>query len=90
MKEFTPKERAGRNDSQGLNQHRYKQDDWTRIRVTRIIILAGAENRIESLSLVIKEVKVSQDEIKNAITELQSWMVALVAEWMGQSSESVI
>ena len=37
-----------------------------------IRILAGVENRLESLSAEIKEVKTSQDEIKNAITELQS------------------
>ena len=35
-------------------------------------ILAGVKNRLESLSVEIKEVKVNQDEIKNAITELQS------------------
>ena len=34
--------------------------------------LAGVENRLESLSAEIKEVKPSQNEIKNAITELQS------------------
>ena len=27
QKEFTPKEKAQRNDSQGFNQHRYKQDN---------------------------------------------------------------
>ena len=37
-----------------------------------IRILAGVENRLESLSAEIKEVNNSQNEIKNAITELQS------------------
>ena len=45
-----------------------------RIRMTRI--LAGVENRLESLSV---EIKASQDEIKNAITELQSQADAMVA-----------
>ena len=35
--------------------------------------------RLESLSAEIKEVKASHDEIKNAITELQSQMHAMVA-----------
>ena len=48
-----------------------------RITITRI--LAGVENRLESLSVEIKEVKASQDEIKNAITELQSRMEATAA-----------
>ena len=39
-------------------------------RVTIIRILAGVENRLESLSVEIKEIKASQDEIKNGITEL--------------------
>ena len=38
-------------------------------RITIIIrILAGVENRLESLSAEIKEVKNSQNEIKNATT----------------------
>ena len=73
-----PKERTGGNDSQGLNQHRYKQDVWTR-RITIIRILAGVENRLESLSRKIKEVKASQDEIKNSVTELPSRMDATAA-----------
>ena len=48
-------------------------------RNTIIRILAGVENTLESLSLHIKEVKTSQDEIKNAITELQSQMDAAAA-----------
>ena len=48
-------------------------------RVTIIRILAGVENRLESLSAEIKEEKTSQDEIKNAITELQSQMNATAA-----------
>ena len=39
-------------------------------RITIIRILAGVANRLESLSEEIKEVKASQDEIKNAVTEL--------------------
>ena len=46
-------------------------------RITIIRILAGVENRLESLSAEIKEVKTSQDEVKNAITELQSRMDAM-------------
>ena len=47
--------------------------------ITIIRILAGVENRLESISTEIKEVKASKDEIKNAITELQSQMDAMVA-----------
>ena len=36
-------------------------------RITIIRILAGVENRLESLSA---EIKASQDEIKNVVTEL--------------------
>ena len=43
-----------------------------------IRILAEVENRLESLSAEIKEVKASQDEIKNAITEQQSQKDAMV------------
>ena len=45
-------------------------------RIGIIRILAGVENRLESLSVEIKKVKASWDEIKNAITELQSQMDA--------------
>ena len=48
-------------------------------RITIIRILAGVENRLESLSAEIKEVKNSQNEIKNVITELQSRMYAMIA-----------
>ena len=41
-------------------------------RIMIIRILAGVENRLESLSVELKEVKTSQDEIKNAIIEPQS------------------
>ena len=44
-----------------------------------IRILSGDENRLQSLSVEIKEVKTSQDEIKNAITELQSRLHATAA-----------
>ena len=49
-----------------------------RIRIIRL--LAGVENRLESLSAEIKEVKNIQHEIKNAITELQSRIDADEAE----------
>ena len=55
-----------------------------------IIILAGVENRPESLSVDIKEVKASQDEIKNATTELQSRMDAKHQGQTRHSSESAI
>ena len=48
-------------------------------RITIIRILGGVENRLEYLSAEIKEVKASQDEIKNAITELRYQMDATVA-----------
>ena len=48
-------------------------------RITIIRILAGIENRLESLSAEIKEIKASQDEIKNAIAELQSQIDATMA-----------
>ena len=41
-------------------------------RITTIRTLSQVENRLESLSAEIKEVKTNQNEIKNAITELQS------------------
>ena len=49
-------------------------------RITIIRILAGAENTLESFSVEIKEVKSSQDEIKNVITELQSHMDVMAAQ----------
>ena len=49
-------------------------------RIMMIRILDGVGNRLESLSVGIKEVKASQDEIKNAITELQSRMDAMAAK----------
>ena len=47
-------------------------------RITIIRILAGVKNRLASLSAEIKEAK-KQNEIKNAITGLQSWMDAAAA-----------
>ena len=58
MKEFTPKERTGRNDSQGLNTDTSKMSE-PEFRITIIRILAGVENSLESLSSGIKEVKAS-------------------------------
>ena len=48
-------------------------------RITIIRILAGVENRLESLSAEIKVVENSQNEIKTAITDLQSRMDAAAA-----------
>ena len=45
-------------------------------RTTIIRLLVGVEKSIESLSAEIKEIKSNQDEIKKAITEMQSWMDA--------------
>ena len=45
----------------------------------KIRILAGVEKNIESLSVEIKEIKPSQDEIKNAITKMQSQMDTTMA-----------
>ena len=59
-------------------------------RITIIRTLAGVENRLESLSAEIKEVKASQDEIKNAITELQSRMDVWWQGWLRQNRESAI
>ena len=72
MKEFTPKERAGIKDSQDLTNTDTSKMSQPEFRITIIRIPAGVENRLESLSVEIKEVKPSQDEIKNVITELQS------------------
>ena len=49
-------------------------------RITIIRILAGVDNRLESLSVEIKELKASQNEIQNAITELQFQMDATAAK----------
>ena len=48
-------------------------------RIMIIRILAGVENILESLSVEIKQVKASQDEIKYDITEMQSRMDAAAA-----------
>ena len=72
MKEFTPKERAGRNNSRDLTNTDTSNMSEPEFRITIIIILVEVKNRLESLSAEIKEVKASRDEIKNAITELQS------------------
>ena len=78
MKEFTPKERAGRNDRELTNTDISKMSE-PEFRITIIRRLAGLENRLESLYAEMKEVKTSQDEIKNATTELQSQMDAMAA-----------
>ena len=48
-------------------------------RITIIRTLVGVKNRLESLSAEIKEVKGNQDEIRNAITELQCRVDAMAA-----------
>ena len=67
MKEFTQKDRTGRND----NQHKYKMSELE-FRIMIIRILGGVEKSIESLSGEITEVKSSRDNIKNVKTEIQS------------------
>ena len=57
-------------------------------RIMIIRILVGVKNRLQSLSVEIKEVKTSQDEIKNAKTELQSWMDAAEAR-MDEAEERI-
>ena len=65
-------------------------------RIMIIRILAGFENRLESLSAEIKELKPSQDEIKNVISELQSIMGAMAArmdeaeQWMSDMEDKLI
>ena len=57
-------------------------------RIMIIRIPAGVENRLESLSAETKEVKATQDEIKNAITELQSLKDATVAR-MDEAEQNI-
>ena len=57
-------------------------------RITIIRILVGVENRLESLYTEIKEVKSSQDETKNAITERQSQM-DVAAERMDEVEQRI-
>ena len=71
QQEFTPKERTGRNYSQGHKTDISKMSELE-FRIMIIRILAGVEKSIESLSAEIREVKSSQDKIKNALTEMQS------------------
>ena len=52
-------------------------------RIMIIRILAGVENRLESLSAEMKEVKYRQNEMKNAITEPQLWMDAAATRMDG-------
>ena len=59
-------------------------------RITIIRILARVKNRLKSLSAKIKEIKASQNVIKNAITELQSRSMPQWQGWMRQNRESVI
>ena len=75
MKEFTPKDRRGRKDSQELNQHRNKQNIWTRnMNHGKNTSLSWKKHRI--LFFGDKKIKFSQDEIKSAITKMQSQMDA--------------
>ena len=79
MKELTPKERTGINDSQRIINTVISKMSESEFRITIIKILAGVENKHRIYFYEIKEVKSSQDEIKNAITEMQSQMVNMVA-----------
>ena len=88
MKEFTPKEKTGRSDNLVLNTDISKMLE-PECRTTIIGILAGVEKGIESLSAEIKEIKSSQDEIKNAISKMQSQIDAMRAR-MVKESKSVI
>ena len=54
-----------------INTDTSKTSD-SEFRIMIIRILPGVENRLESVSVEIKEIKPSQDEIKNVATELQS------------------
>ena len=60
-------------------------------RTTKIGILARVENSAEFLSVQIKEIKSSQDKIKNAIKPRcnHKWMPRQQG-WMKQSSKSAI
>ena len=50
-----------------------------KFRITIIRILAGVEKKHIIPSAEIKEVKSSQDKIKNAVSEMQSQMDAMTA-----------
>ena len=80
MKEFTPKEREEEMTARGLTNTDISKMSGPKFRIMIIKLLAGVKNRLEFLSMEIKEVKTSQDEIKNAITELQSQMHATMAK----------
>ena len=80
MKEFTPKDGQEEMTSRDVIDRGTSKMFAPEFRIMIIRILAGVENRWESLSAEIKEVKASQDEIKNAITELQSRMDAMAAK----------
>ena len=62
QQEFTPKERTGRNYSQGHNTDISKMSELEFRIMIRIPV--GVEKSIESLSAEIREVKSSQDKIK--------------------------
>ena len=57
-------------------------------RIMMIRIPAGVQNRLDSLAAEIKEGKASQDEIKNAITELKS-RVDATAAWMDEAEQRI-
>ena len=59
-------------------------------RITIIRILAGVKNRLESLSAEIKEVKNSQNEILNDLTEHNHGWMQWRQGWMRQNRESAI
>ena len=90
MKEFTPKKEQEEMTARDLINTDTSKMSEPECRITIIRIPAGIENRLESLSVEMKEVKASQGEIKNVITELHSRMVLWQQGWMRQSSKSAI
>ena len=56
MKEFTPKKRTGRNESQGLNQHRSKMSELE-FRTTIIRILTQVEKSKDTIECISTEIK---------------------------------
>ena len=59
-------------------------------RIMKIRILAGVEKRLEFLYVDIKEVKSSQDKIKNTVTEMHLKWMPWQQEWMKQHRKSAI
>ena len=79
MKEFTPEERTGRNDSWGLINTDISKMSELEFRTMIIRMLSGVEKNHRIPFCGDKRLKSSQDEIENAITEMQSQMDAKAA-----------